>query len=132
MLDRVVATTDGAIKGLSQIEGGSSDALWLETSTSVGVASKSSSKGLNGKRELYHFHGSEGSAHVFLSAADAKAVLDAGWGERHPLSGRLPGSGKTGIPDTYVMIYAPRSEEEVTVHEKIARASAGFAKVGGI
>ena len=46
--------------------------------------------------------------HMVLSPTDATAILEKGWGERHGLSGI-----KLGIPDTYLLIYAPRSEEEL-------------------
>ena len=46
-----------------------------------------------------------------LSHADAKEVIEKGWGERHGLSGKTVGSRT--FTAGYLMIYAPRNEEEV-------------------
>ncbi|KAE9388491.1 hypothetical protein BT96DRAFT_927065 [Gymnopus androsaceus JB14] len=74
------------------------------------------SKATNG--ELAHFHlTSEGSGHVLLSAADAKEVISKGWGQRHGLSG-------AGVPASYVLLYAPRDEEEVKIAGEIFKAAA--------
>ena len=62
-----------------------------------------------------------------LSAADAKVVLEKGWGERHGLSGR-----GVGVPLGYVMVFAPRSVEEVEeVIGMVARAAARYGLEGG-
>jgi hypothetical protein len=54
---------------------------------------------------------------VKLSHADAKEVIEKGWGERHGLSRKTVLSGKTVRSRTftagYLMIYAPRNEGEV-------------------
>lgn len=73
------------------------------------------------KREIGHVHiGGDHSAHCTVSYADAKQVIDKGWGERHPLDGTfILGCG-------YLMIYGPRTEEEVEVLGKILRASVKF------
>lgn len=63
-----------------------------------------------------------------LSAADAKVVLDRGWGERHGLSGKKG----LGIPLGYVMVFAPRSTEEVETVGMIATAAARYALEGGM
>ncbi|KAI1174296.1 hypothetical protein F4777DRAFT_554558 [Nemania sp. FL0916] len=52
--------------------------------------------------EIVHVH-HEGSAHVILGLADAAAVVRAGWGERHKMSGV-----KDMLPWGYVLLYAPR------------------------
>ena len=67
--------------------------------------------------EIAHLHGSEGSLHVTLDAADVAKVLERGWGERHPLAGRWLRSG-------FTMVYAPRSEDEVAAVMEIVRAGA--------
>lgn len=77
-------------------------------------------------REVFHSHcEAEGSSHAVLSAADAKSVLDKGWGERHGVSGK-----GLGIPLGYVMIFAPRSMEEVETVGMIARAAAIYGLEG--
>lgn len=64
--------------------------------------------------EVGHVHPSDGSMHMILGASDAKAVIDRGWGERHPLAGVLP-----GLPDTYLLIYPPRTPAELRVAARI-------------
>ncbi|KAL6713343.1 hypothetical protein ACLMJK_008808 [Lecanora helva] len=75
-------------------------------------------------RELVHTHCTDGSSHALLSPADAKLVIERGWGERHGLS------GKFGVPINYVMIFAPRSVGEVVVVERIARAAVRYGLDG--
>ena len=79
-------------------------------------------------REVFHVHSAaEGSCHAVLSAADAKLVLEKGWGERHGLSGRA-----LGFPLGYVMIFAPRGVEDVRgVVGRVARAAVRYALEGG-
>ncbi|KAM0435159.1 hypothetical protein ACHAPT_003249 [Fusarium lateritium] len=71
------------------------------------------------RKEVAHMHGSDGSLHLNLAPKDAKLVLERGWGQRHPLSGRMLYTG-------LVMIYAPRGEEELEVVERITKASVRF------
>lgn len=54
-----------------------------------------------------------------LAPRDARLVIERGWGERFGLSG-------TVMPSWYVMVYAPRSEAEMSVVEGILRAAARF------
>jgi len=58
------------------------------------------------------------SAHSHLSAADAARILDAGWGERHPLAGVRP-----ELPSTYVYVYPPRDEAELAVVAQLLDAA---------
>lgn len=58
-------------------------------------------------------------------------MIDRGWGERHQLSGSkglhaLPLPPKAKLPKEYLWIYAPRSDEEIAVIEKILLASVRF------
>ncbi|KAL3442982.1 hypothetical protein BJX65DRAFT_211711 [Aspergillus insuetus] len=84
------------------------------------------------KREICHVHGtSDHSVHVTLAPADCKRVIDSGWGQRFPLAGtslfrnltfgRLP-----VIPMEYILVYAPRSEEEIAVVMGIVTASVQY------
>lgn len=76
--------------------------------------------------EFFHCHATaEGSSHAILSATDASLVIERGWAERHGLSGRA-----LGFPLTYVMIFAPRGEDEVKIVGMIARAAARYALEG--
>ena len=107
--------------GPSQIEGGAPALFVTPQNYTSGHASCSRSP-----REVFHSHCStEGSSHAVLSAADAKLVLDHGWGERHGISGRA-----LGFPLNYVLIFAPRSTQEVKIVEMIARAAARYGLEG--
>jgi len=102
---------------------GHADALFLEPSLlpkNHAVASRS-------PLEVYHIHQSEGSSHGIFSATDAKLIIRKGWGERHRLSG-----GVLGIPIGYVMIYAPRSEQELQIIGSIAKAAIGYGLEGKV
>jgi hypothetical protein len=58
-------------------------------------------------REFAHLHPlPDGSLHAALPAALARQAVEAGWAEPHPLAGAL---GRDGL----VMLYAPRTEEEL-------------------
>lgn len=69
--------------------------------------------------EVAHVHPSENSLHVYVSPQDAKLVMKRGWGQRFPVTWLAPPS--------WVMVYAPRSEEEVEVVKEIVRAAICFA-----
>jgi hypothetical protein len=67
--------------------------------------------------ETAHIHPHDGSMHMIFSTADAASVLDAAWGERHPLAGVLP-----ELPNTYVYGSAAR----------IGDSRDGLPSVGGL
>ena len=73
--------------------------------------------------EIAHMHGIDGSLHLTLGAEDAGVVIRRGWGERHPLAGRW-------LPRGFVMVYAPRNQEELKIMREIIKASAMW--VGGV
>lgn len=66
--------------------------------------------------------------HLTLHPADARFVLEGGWGERHPLS--RGGRFERFVPVDFVMVYAPREKGEVDVVMRIVRAAGWF--VGGM
>lgn len=74
--------------------------------------------------EICHAHPSDGSMHMTLHPADARVVLEAGWGERHPLA--RGGWFEKFVPEGFVMVYAPRGEEDVDVLVRIVQAGAWF------
>ena len=78
-------------------------------------------------REVFHVHKSDGSCHGIFSPRDSKTLIEKGWGERHGLSGRA-----MGIPDTYLMVYAPRNDDEVNVVVKLAKAAARYCLEGKV
>lgn len=67
--------------------------------------------------------------HLTLHPSDAALVIAQGWGERHPLAGRLI-FGKPLLPAGFVMVYAPQDESQVGLLLEIVRAGAWW--VGGI
>ena len=71
--------------------------------------------------EIAHIHPSDGSMHMVLSASDAAAVVERGWGERHGLAGVA-----LGLPLTYTLIYAPRDEAEVRTDARILDAAVAY------
>jgi len=78
--------------------------------------------------EICHAHPSDGSMHMTLHPADARVVLEAGWGERHPLA--RGGWFEKFVPEGFVMVYAPRREEEVDVLVRIVEAGAWYVDLG--
>lgn len=72
--------------------------------------------------EICHAHPSDASLHLTLHPADANLVLEKGWGQRHPLA--RGGWFEKFVPAGFVIVYAPRSVEEVRTVVEIVRASA--------
>jgi hypothetical protein len=77
--------------------------------------------------EVCHAHPSDGSLHLTLHPADAAIVLKAKRGEKHPLSSG--GWLKRFVPAGFIMVYAPRTEEEVKIVMEIVNAAIWW--VGG-
>jgi luciferase-like monooxygenase len=73
-------------------------------------------------REFAHLHPApDHSAHAMLPLDLAREAVDAGWAEPHPLA-------RMGlIPETAVMLYAPRDDDELAVIETLIGASRQFA-----
>ena len=80
------------------------------------------------KGEVCHAHPSDRSLHMTLHPADAKIVLEAGWGERHPLA--RGGWFERFVPYGFVMVYAPRSDTEVETVLQIVKAATWHVKNG--
>lgn len=78
--------------------------------------------------EICHAHPSDGSMHMTLHPADARLVLEAGWGERHPIA--RGGWFERFVPAGFVMIYAPQDDEEIAVLLDIVRAAVWFVSGG--
>jgi hypothetical protein len=57
--------------------------------------------------EICHVHDSDHSLHLCLHPDDIREVLERGWGQRHPLA-RKCWFGAMPVPETFMMIYAPR------------------------
>lgn len=71
--------------------------------------------------EICHVHNSDYSMHMNLHPDDVKEILKKGWGQRHPLAHK--GWLKMPVPKQFVMIYAPRSMEEVKIVCNIIEAA---------
>ncbi|KIJ66708.1 hypothetical protein HYDPIDRAFT_85168 [Hydnomerulius pinastri MD-312] len=72
-------------------------------------------------REIAHIHPEiDHSVHVTLSPQDCKLVIERGWGERHPLS------GSRALHKEYLLIYAPRDDEELELVNRILGATIGY------
>jgi hypothetical protein len=72
--------------------------------------------------EIAHIHPSDNSMHMVLSPSDAVAAVEMGWAERHGLAGVA-----VGLPPTYVMVYSPRNQEDLTVVEQLLEAAIACA-----
>lgn len=59
--------------------------------------------------EVLHVHSSDRSMHMSLHPEDIAAVLEGGWGQRHPLARK-----DVHVKETFVMIYAPRGMSPLT------------------
>ncbi|KAI9839836.1 MAG: hypothetical protein M1819_000026 [Sarea resinae] len=77
--------------------------------------------------EVCHAHPSDGSLHLSLHPVDVAVLLEHGWGQRHPLA--KGGWLSRFVPIDFVMVYAPRDDEELGVVLEIVRAAAKW--VGG-
>ncbi|KIW12083.1 hypothetical protein PV08_09357 [Exophiala spinifera] len=103
----------------SRTEGYSSDGIYARESLPTVNAECGRQKFIG--TEVAHVHPADGSLHVWLSEPDAKTVVEKGWAQRFPLA---------FIPKGWVMVYAPRTMEEVDVVEGIIKA--GVAWVSGV
>jgi hypothetical protein len=79
-----------------------------------------------GRGELAHIHLRDGSMHMIFSASDAANVVESGWGEFHPLAGRIP-----LLPKSYVYVYPPRDDIELEVVGQLLDASIAHMTKGG-
>ncbi|KAI1444976.1 hypothetical protein ABKA04_000020 [Annulohypoxylon sp. FPYF3050] len=100
----------------SWLEGPRFNAIWIRSD----VPQRDEIKKIGG--EFAHPHG-EGSTHLLLSLVDAAAAIESGWAERHRMSGAL-------IPWGFVMIYAPRDDEELEIWKEFIVTSARYALSG--
>lgn len=74
-------------------------------------------------REFAHIHPhpDNGSMHVKLDGAEAKAVVDAGWGEDHYLV------TQGHYPPGLIMVFSPRNDDELETVKQIVARSYEFA-----
>ncbi|KXX73143.1 hypothetical protein MMYC01_203426 [Madurella mycetomatis] len=103
----------------SHTEGRSTDGLYARAEVPTLNAEAREDRMLD--REIAHAHPADNSLHVWLSGPDARKVIEAGWGQRFPLS---------FVRSGWTMVYAPRDEREMDVVERIVKA--GVAWVTGV
>lgn len=69
-------------------------------------------------KEFAHLHpASDGSLHLVLPEAEARAVIERGWGEFHPLV------AQGVMPPTNLMVFGPRDADELETVWRIVEAS---------
>jgi hypothetical protein len=68
--------------------------------------------------EVGHIHQTDGSMHMTLSPADAQLVVQRGWGEFPPLAGIM-----FNLPETYTLIYPPRTSADISQIHRILIAA---------
>jgi hypothetical protein len=80
--------------------------------------------------EICHLHPGDGSMHLNLHPADIKTVVEAAWGERHPLVWENWLLNMISpVPAWRALVYCPRDEKEVEVIGEVIKAAAWW--VGG-
>jgi hypothetical protein len=92
-------------------------ALWLRDNVPTGPP-----EAFMIEREFAHLHpGQDQSLHMALPLDVVKTAIEAGWAEHHPVA-------RMGlIPETAVMVYAPRNQQELDVVFELVLTSYGFA-----
>lgn len=92
--------------------------------------------------EIAHVNHADGSLHVVLHPEDVRRVIEAGWGERHPLCAndkrwfRLLFHGfmerRLPVPEGRVLVYAPRDEGDLQVLDAILESAVWYATRGEV
>ncbi|KAJ5981782.1 hypothetical protein N7522_013410 [Penicillium canescens] len=95
---------------LSNAEGGAADAIYAHPE-SPACNPEAQKVGF----EIAHTHPEDNSLHMLLSPADARAVLEAGWGRRF--------ADPSSVPPGWIMVYAPRDLEEVNLVRRMVEAA---------
>ncbi|KAK4220908.1 hypothetical protein QBC38DRAFT_429965 [Podospora fimiseda] len=123
---------------MSVLEDGSQALFWNLGERSPGAINQREEWG----GEIAHVHATDGSLHVLLHPEDVKTVIEAGWGERHPLCANdkwffrflfhglrekpLP------VPAGWTLIYAPRNNNELDTIRPIITAAIWYATGGAL
>ena len=84
--------------------------------------------------EIAHPHHVDGSLHAVLHPDDVRTVIEAGWGERHPIARAdswwcwwfFTFETRPPVPECLCLIYAPRTHFEVATVMSIVDAAACF------
>jgi hypothetical protein len=116
-LARLVFGLAGVSERPSGISVPGARALWLYEEAARGPA-----EAFMIGREFAHLHPApDFSLHMMLPDPVRSRAMAAGWAELHPVAARGL------IPETAVMVYAPRDEAELAVVSELVRASHRFA-----
>ncbi|KAI0142657.1 hypothetical protein GGR57DRAFT_519760 [Xylariaceae sp. FL1272] len=94
--------------------------------------------------EIYHPH-RDGTSHVVLHPEDARTVLEAGWGQRHPFTVQHQFWGRVWrfywykymnyrlpVPEGLMILYAPRHDGDIEIIRQIIRAGVWNATAGRV
>ncbi|POR39536.1 Uncharacterized protein TPAR_00276 [Tolypocladium paradoxum] len=76
----------------------------------------------NCQGEICHVHDSDHSMHMCLHPDDIREILSKGWGQRHPLA-RQDWLLHMPVSQDFVMVYAPRNEQELQITYRIIEAA---------
>lgn len=76
--------------------------------------------------EICHVHDSDHSLHLCLHPEDIAEVLRKGWGQRHPLA-RRGWFGAMPVPEEFLMVYAPRDDQELEIVCRVIEAAIWYA-----
>jgi hypothetical protein len=85
--------------------------------------------------EIGHPHEKDGSMHLALHPADTAAIINNGWGERHPLcrNGKKwwvdwhhAHGDRPPVPESLVLVYAPVDAEGEDVMMECVKAAAAY------
>jgi hypothetical protein len=95
-----------------------SRALWLDESIN---AKPEAFMPPHGSREFAHLH-EDGSFHLVMAEADEEEVISKGWGLPHMWKDR-------GVNE--ILVYAPRTTEEIEILKPVIEASYRFATSSG-
>ena len=125
--------TDGAQKGLKRLSG---EFAHLHATGDHSAHVMLSISDCTLSRLPSHYSTSERSHRAFVGSENSltfrrhigKKVFDAGWGERHAFDDNPFARAILGrdLPVNYVLIYAPRNNEEIEIVSKILKASIAY------
>lgn len=116
LMQRVFAL-DEVVEGHSQVSPASSRAVFLRDLPTARSAETSLAPG--GRLEPAHLHGVEDtSVHLCLPTSRGQELIALGWAEPHQYADH----------DTELMVYGPRSPDEVDVVVELVRESIAFAR----
>ncbi|KAK4164092.1 hypothetical protein QBC43DRAFT_211730, partial [Cladorrhinum sp. PSN259] len=123
---------------MSFLEDGIQALFWNVGDRSVGAINQREEWG----GEIAHVHATDSSLHVLLHPEDVKAVIEAGWGERHPLCANEKwffrflyhglGEKPLPVPAGWTLIYAPRNNNELDTIRPIVAAAIWYATQGAL